>query len=47
MEPLAAGELAEKMDLASATTSLLAERREDEHDRRRTILSLPQHLQAA
>ena len=52
--PLSVGELAARMDLTSATTSLLAgeleragflERREDNDDRRRTILSLPKRLQ--
>jgi DNA-binding MarR family transcriptional regulator len=52
--PLTIGELADRMGLASATTSLLAgelnragflERQEDEHDRRRTIVSLPKRLQ--
>jgi DNA-binding MarR family transcriptional regulator len=51
--PLTVGELAASMGLASATTSLLAgeldragflNRREDNGDRRRTILSLPHHL---
>jgi DNA-binding MarR family transcriptional regulator len=53
--PVTIGELAARMRLASATTSLLAgeldragflERREDQQDRRRTIVSLPEHLQA-
>jgi DNA-binding MarR family transcriptional regulator len=53
--PVTVGELADRMGLASATTSLLAgelnragflDRQEDEQDRRRTIVSLPKHLQA-
>jgi DNA-binding MarR family transcriptional regulator len=52
--PLTIGELADRMGLASATTSLLAgelnragflDRQEDEQDRRRTIVSLPKRLQ--
>jgi DNA-binding MarR family transcriptional regulator len=52
--PLTIGELADRMRLASATTSLLAgelnragflDRQEDEQDRRRTIVSLPKRLQ--
>ena len=51
--PLAVGELAAKMGLAAPTVSLLAgeanragflDRREDERDRRRTIVSLPERL---
>jgi DNA-binding MarR family transcriptional regulator len=53
--PLTVSELASRMGLASATTSLLAgelqragflDRREDDDDRRRTIVSLFEHLQA-
>ena len=53
--PVTIGELAVRLRLAPATTSLLAgeldragflERREDDEDRRRTIVSLPEHLQA-
>jgi len=52
--PVSIGELAETMNLASATTSLVAGeleragflvRREDPDDRRRTIVSLPDDLQ--
>ena len=53
--PLAVGELAAKMGLAAPTVSLLAgeanragflDRREDERDRRRTIVSLPERIRA-
>jgi len=53
--PLAVGELAARMGLAAPTVSLLAgeanragflDRREDERDRRRTILSLPERVRA-
>jgi DNA-binding MarR family transcriptional regulator len=53
--PLTIGELATRLGLTSATTSLLAgeldragflDRREDDNDRRRTIVSLPEHIRA-
>jgi DNA-binding MarR family transcriptional regulator len=53
--PLSVGELAAKMGLAAPTVSLLVgeanragflDRREDERDRRRTIVSLPERIQA-
>ncbi len=53
--PLAVGELAAKMGLAAPTVSLLAgeanragflDRSEDERDRRRTIVSLPDRIKA-
>lgn len=53
--PLTIGELAARMGLAPATTSLLAgeldragflDRREDDNDRRRTIVSLPESIRA-
>lgn len=53
--PISIGELAQAMNLSSATTSLVAGeleragllvRTEDPEDRRRTIVSLPDHLQA-
>ena len=53
--PLTIGELATRMGLTSATTSLLAgeldragflDRREDDNDRRRTIVSLPERIRA-
>jgi DNA-binding MarR family transcriptional regulator len=49
--PISVGELAQRVGLASATASLLlgelsrvglVERREDDHDRRRTIVSVPE-----
>jgi DNA-binding MarR family transcriptional regulator len=54
--PQSVGELAAHVALTPATTSLLVgeldragfvERREDEHDHRRTIVSVPEHLHAA
>jgi DNA-binding MarR family transcriptional regulator len=51
--PLTIGELARRLNLTSATTSLLTgeldragflARREDDTDRRRTIVSLPEHI---
>ena len=51
--PLTVGELAKNMGLRSATASLLVgeldragflDRREDDNDRRRTIVSLPDHI---
>jgi DNA-binding MarR family transcriptional regulator len=54
--PLTVGELATRAALAPATTSLLVGeldragflvRHEDDVDRRRTIVSLPEHMQAA
>ena len=53
--PLSVGELATNLALTPATTSLLVgelhragfvDRREDENDHRRTIVSLPEHLRA-
>jgi DNA-binding MarR family transcriptional regulator len=53
--PLTIGDLATKLELTSATTSLLAgelnragflDRREDDDDRRRTIVSLPERIRA-
>jgi DNA-binding MarR family transcriptional regulator len=53
--PLTIGDLATALGLTSATTSLLTgeldragflERREDDNDRRRTIVSLPEHIRA-
>jgi DNA-binding MarR family transcriptional regulator len=53
--PLTIGDLAAKLGLTSATTSLLAgelnragflNRREDDNDRRRTIVSLPDRVRA-
>jgi DNA-binding MarR family transcriptional regulator len=53
--PLTIGDLATRLGLTSATTSLLAgeldragflDRREDDNDRRRTIVSLPEHIRA-
>lgn len=53
--PLTIGDLATKLGLTSATTSLLAgelsragflDRREDDNDRRRTVVSLPDRVRA-
>lgn len=53
--PLTIGDLATSLGLTSATTSLLTgeldragflDRREDDNDRRRTIVSLPEHIRA-
>jgi DNA-binding MarR family transcriptional regulator len=53
--PASVGELAERIDLAPTTTSLLVnelsrvglvERKEDDHDRRRTIVDVSEHVRA-